>query len=169
MKTNFIIIPEKARCSHFLSVCYLANSILHNKKALGVPCPRGCVMSNQFPYIFNAIANNEIDTMSGKLKYFKLGQDTPDRCVDKWTFKLTVINVGQMFILFAAFMAATVYASNMPTTVRSTRKLDIWWCVKSNLIKTHFDSNWKMFFEKFLRSFVSFFGKAFFPGAFETS
>jgi hypothetical protein len=57
----------------------LANAIYHNKKSLGVPCPRGCVMSNKFPYIFKAAAAaNEIDSLRGKLKYFKLGQDAPD-------------------------------------------------------------------------------------------
>ncbi|CRL04728.1 CLUMA_CG017788, isoform A [Clunio marinus] len=67
---------KRSRCSHFLAVCYLANAIFHNKKNLGVPCPRGCVMNNRFPFIFSH--TNEIDLLSGKLRYFKLGQDTPD-------------------------------------------------------------------------------------------
>jgi hypothetical protein len=34
---------------------------------------------------------NEIDSLPGKLKYFKMGQDTPDKWVDKW-FGDIVIN-----------------------------------------------------------------------------
>jgi hypothetical protein len=67
---------RRGRCSHFLSVCYLANAIFHHKKSLGVPCPRGCVTNNQFPFVFKP---NEIDSLPGKLKYFKMGQDTPDK------------------------------------------------------------------------------------------
>ncbi|CAG9802401.1 unnamed protein product [Chironomus riparius] len=62
---------KRARCSHFLAVCYLANAILHNKKSLSVPCPRGCVMNNRFPYV-----NYTPNDIEMRLKYFRLGQDT---------------------------------------------------------------------------------------------
>ena len=67
----------RARCSHFLSVCYLANSIYHHKKALGVPCPNGCTMNNRLP--FHSPRENQIDVFQNKLKYFQIGQDTPDK------------------------------------------------------------------------------------------
>ncbi|CAO1383441.1 unnamed protein product [Diamesa hyperborea] len=67
---------RRARCSHFLSVCYLANSIYHHKKALGVPCPNGCTMNNRLP--FHSPKDNDIDVFHNKLKYFQIGQDTPD-------------------------------------------------------------------------------------------
>jgi hypothetical protein len=52
---------------------------MYNKKSLGIPCPKGCVQSNRFPYIFNAANEIDyIDPLQMKLKYFKLGQDPPD-------------------------------------------------------------------------------------------
>lgn len=68
-----LLFTERSRCSHFLSVCYLANAIMHSKKSLAVPCPRGCVMNNKFPFIYSH--TTELDLLPGKLKYFKLGQD----------------------------------------------------------------------------------------------
>ena len=75
-KTFHHLFSERSRCSHFLSVCYLANAIHHNKKSLGVPCPRGCVMNNKFPFIYNKL--RDIDALPEKLNYFKLGHDPPD-------------------------------------------------------------------------------------------
>ncbi|XP_067625906.1 phospholipase A1 isoform X3 [Eurosta solidaginis] len=34
---------RRSRCSHFLSICYLASAMFKHKKFLGVSCPNGCV------------------------------------------------------------------------------------------------------------------------------
>ena len=38
-----IFLKGRARCSHFLAICYLANAVFKHKKYLGVPCPMGCL------------------------------------------------------------------------------------------------------------------------------
>lgn len=62
---------RKNRCSHFLSVCYLANAILKHKEFLGVPCPQGCVdyKKHRFPYISNSVL----------MRSMHIGQDTPHK------------------------------------------------------------------------------------------
>lgn len=70
---------RRARCSHFLSVCFLANSMLKHKKWIGVPCPNGCVMNNRFPYFLSKY--DSIDENGNSLmptRDYKIGQDTPD-------------------------------------------------------------------------------------------
>lgn len=39
----FYYIPGRSRCSHFLSICYLASAVFKHRRYLGVPCPTGCV------------------------------------------------------------------------------------------------------------------------------
>ncbi|GAB0095881.1 pancreatic lipase-related protein 2 [Sergentomyia squamirostris] len=63
------------RCSHFLSVCYLANILFHHKKVIGVPCPHGCVYvkKGRLPLYSTSLYN-----IRNILQYMHIGQDTPD-------------------------------------------------------------------------------------------
>ncbi|XP_055710718.1 phospholipase A1 VesT1.02-like [Phlebotomus papatasi] len=66
---------RRSRCSHFLSVCYLANLIFHHKKVIGVPCPHGCVYlkRNHLP-----LYTNNPHKIRNLVQYMHIGQDTPD-------------------------------------------------------------------------------------------
>lgn len=53
--------------------------MLKHKKWIGVPCPKGCVMNNRFPYFiskYDSIDENGNSLMS--TRDYKIGQDTPD-------------------------------------------------------------------------------------------
>lgn len=70
---------RRARCSHFLSVCFLANSMFKHKKWVGVPCPKGCVSNNRFPFFlskFYGVDANGVHQIPSR--EYKIGQDTPD-------------------------------------------------------------------------------------------
>lgn len=63
-------------CSHFLGVCYLANTLFRHKKVLGVPCPHGCVALER-GHLPAYTTNRKL--ISSLLKYTQIGQDTPER------------------------------------------------------------------------------------------
>ncbi|XP_055638676.1 pancreatic lipase-related protein 2 isoform X2 [Toxorhynchites rutilus septentrionalis] len=65
---------EQARCSHFLSVCFLGNAILSRKRMMAFRCPSGCVKSNRPPYLPVRYSGR----IRGRMKYFHIGQDTPE-------------------------------------------------------------------------------------------
>uniref|UniRef100_A0A1I8MSU9 Lipase domain-containing protein n=1 Tax=Musca domestica TaxID=7370 RepID=A0A1I8MSU9_MUSDO len=76
---------RRSRCSHFLSICYLASAVFKHRRYLGVPCPTGCVdvtgpkrrpVSSANP--FNAIS---------QIGEYYMGNDAPDNakgcvCID---------------------------------------------------------------------------------------
>ncbi|KAG4068122.1 hypothetical protein HA402_001547 [Bradysia odoriphaga] len=65
-------IIRRSRCSHFLSVCYLANAIFKHKIFPAVPCPRGCTKSNRLPV-------TQITPYGSKLvQMMHIGQDVPE-------------------------------------------------------------------------------------------
>ncbi|CAD7079412.1 unnamed protein product [Hermetia illucens] len=71
---------KRSRCSHFLSVCYLANAIFKHKKFLGIPCPGGCVGldgPNKLPVqvMHRKYSPNKY---KGFLKEYKMGNDASD-------------------------------------------------------------------------------------------
>uniref|UniRef100_A0A182TKD0 Lipase domain-containing protein n=1 Tax=Anopheles melas TaxID=34690 RepID=A0A182TKD0_9DIPT len=59
---------KQARCSHFLSVCYLANAILASRPMRAFRCPSGCVPDNRIPFV----KSNRV-----RMKWLTVGQDTP--------------------------------------------------------------------------------------------
>ncbi|KFB35770.1 lipase [Anopheles sinensis] len=59
---------KQARCSHFLSVCYLANAILARRPMRAFRCPSGCVPDNRIPFV----KSNRV-----RMKWLAVGQDTP--------------------------------------------------------------------------------------------
>lgn len=62
----------RSRCSHFLSVCYLANAIFKHKLFPAVPCQRGCIKSNRLPV-------TQITPYGSKLvQMMHIGQDVPE-------------------------------------------------------------------------------------------
>lgn len=65
----------KARCSHFLSVCYLANVVYHHKRVVGVPCPEGCLSlkKNRLP-----IYSRDIWAFPRYLRSMPFGNDAPE-------------------------------------------------------------------------------------------
>ncbi|XP_053696306.1 phospholipase A1 member A-like [Sabethes cyaneus] len=65
---------RQARCSHFLSVCYLANAIFTNMPTMAFRCPNGCVRNNRIPFVPVRY------TKKGRIKirFLHIGQDTPD-------------------------------------------------------------------------------------------
>uniref|UniRef100_A0A336LN77 CSON008436 protein n=1 Tax=Culicoides sonorensis TaxID=179676 RepID=A0A336LN77_CULSO len=70
---------RRARCSHFLSVCFLANSMFKHKKWVGVPCPRGCVSNNRFPFFLSNLHGTDANGVHQiPMREYKIGQDTPD-------------------------------------------------------------------------------------------
>lgn len=69
-------VADRNRCSHFLSVCYLANAIFKHKLFPYVPCRSGCVPNNSPIYRYGAI-----QLQSTLVKYMHIGQDVPDEWV----------------------------------------------------------------------------------------
>ncbi|EAT41377.1 AAEL006970-PA [Aedes aegypti] len=65
---------KRARCSHFLSVCYLANAVLSGTSTVAFPCPTGCVRNNRIPFAPLRYSSR----IRGRMKYYHIGQDTPD-------------------------------------------------------------------------------------------
>lgn len=68
---------ERARCSHFLSVCYLANAVLSGEPTIAFQCPTGCVRNNRIPFAPLRYSNR----IRGRMKHYHIGQDTPDEWV----------------------------------------------------------------------------------------
>ncbi|KXJ72857.1 hypothetical protein RP20_CCG017101 [Aedes albopictus] len=65
---------ERARCSHFLSVCYLANAVLSGEPTVAFPCPTGCVRNNRIPFAPLRYSSR----IRGRMKYYHIGEDTPE-------------------------------------------------------------------------------------------
>lgn len=68
---------RRARCSHFLSVCYLANALFKHKQFLAVPCPYGCLKIKS-PNRLPLYADPETNLITPELKYMHIGQDTSE-------------------------------------------------------------------------------------------
>ncbi|KAL9927203.1 phospholipase A1 isoform 2-T2 [Glossina fuscipes fuscipes] len=67
---------RRSRCSHFLSICYLASAVFKHKKYLGVPCPEGCVDISG-PQRLPLSRRNPL-ALIAQLKEFYIGNDAPD-------------------------------------------------------------------------------------------
>ncbi|XP_062705954.1 phospholipase A1 [Aedes albopictus] len=65
---------KRARCSHFLSVCYLANAVLSGEPTVAFPCPTGCVRNNRIPFAPLRYSSR----IRGRMKYYHIGEDTPE-------------------------------------------------------------------------------------------
>ena len=72
---------RKARCSHFLSVCYLANAIFKRKQSMAIRCPQGCVKRNRWPFIFPLFQSsiNGISMRTSEMTSFVIGEDLPEK------------------------------------------------------------------------------------------
>lgn len=69
---------RKARCSHFLSVCYLANAIFKHKLFPFTPCPKGCVKSPVLPFLKGLHGYGGDDYGAGSMmSMMHIGQDVP--------------------------------------------------------------------------------------------
>lgn len=71
------IILGRARCSHFLSICYLASATFKHKKYLGVPCPDGCVDITG-PKRLPITKKNPFELVA-QIKEYYMGNDAPDK------------------------------------------------------------------------------------------
>lgn len=67
-----IISTDRNRCSHFLSVCYLANAIFKHKLFPYVPCRSGCVSNNLPIFGYKKLRSSSL------IKYMHIGQDVPE-------------------------------------------------------------------------------------------
>ncbi|XP_065095347.1 phospholipase A1-like [Ochlerotatus camptorhynchus] len=65
---------KRARCSHFLSVCYLANAVFSGSRTMAFDCPTACVRNNRIPFAPLRYSSR----IRGRMKYYHIGQDTPD-------------------------------------------------------------------------------------------
>lgn len=70
-------LTDRNRCSHFLSVCYLANAIFKHKLFPYKACPRGCVQSNA-PLFGLAKYTFKPYQYSSLIKLMHIGQDVPE-------------------------------------------------------------------------------------------
>lgn len=78
--TSFIwVYPTgRYRCSHFLSICYLATATMKHTKFMGVPCPNGCVnLSGPKRLPVNGKVN-PFEFISLLREYY-IGNDAPDK------------------------------------------------------------------------------------------
>ncbi|XP_055596651.1 phospholipase A1 member A-like [Uranotaenia lowii] len=66
---------RKARCSHFLSVCFLANAIYNRRPMASFRCANGCIRNNRLPFLPSDIISLRNPLRIGMSL---LGQDTPD-------------------------------------------------------------------------------------------
>ncbi|KAH8328612.1 hypothetical protein KR067_011552 [Drosophila pandora] len=68
---------RRSRCSHFLSICYLATATFKNKKFMGVPCPNGCVNLTG-PKRLPVSGNINPFEFASLLREYHIGNDAPD-------------------------------------------------------------------------------------------
>lgn len=66
---------DRNRCSHFLSVCYLANAIFKHKLFPFQPCPKGCVAKNP-PLLGKSSYKSRYYSSLTRLMH--IGQDVPE-------------------------------------------------------------------------------------------
>lgn len=72
---------DRNRCSHFLSVCYLANAIFKHKLFPFRPCPEGCVSNNLpiLPIFGRSTYSYRPNYSSSSLaRLMHIGQDVPE-------------------------------------------------------------------------------------------
>ncbi|XP_037958910.1 lipase member H-A [Teleopsis dalmanni] len=67
---------RRYRCSHFLSICYLANATFKHKKFLGIPCPNGCIDITG-PKRLPVSGSNPFELVK-QIREFHIGHDAPD-------------------------------------------------------------------------------------------
>ncbi|XP_012156886.1 pancreatic lipase-related protein 2 isoform X2 [Ceratitis capitata] len=67
---------RRSRCSHFLSICYLASAMFKHKKFLGVSCPNGCVELSG-PKRLPVSTKNPFGAVS-QIRDYHIGNDAPD-------------------------------------------------------------------------------------------
>lgn len=68
---------DRNRCSHFLSVCYLANAIFKHKLFPYKPCNQGCIESNT-PLFGLKKYSFRPQQYSSFIKLMHIGQDVPE-------------------------------------------------------------------------------------------
>ncbi|KAH8285738.1 hypothetical protein KR018_001808 [Drosophila ironensis] len=68
---------RRARCSHFLSICYLATATFKHKKFIGVPCPNGCVELTG-PHRLPVSGKINPFEFASLLREYHIGNDAPD-------------------------------------------------------------------------------------------
>jgi len=66
---------NRNRCSHFLSVCYLANAIFKHKLFPFVPCRSGCISNNAPIFGYKALFRRPSSSL---VSYMHIGQDVPE-------------------------------------------------------------------------------------------
>lgn len=71
------LLIDRNRCSHFLSVCYLANAIFKHKLFPYKSCPRGCIRSNAPLFGLTKYSFKPIE-YSSLVKLMHIGQDVPE-------------------------------------------------------------------------------------------
>ncbi|XP_055857762.1 lipase member H-A [Episyrphus balteatus] len=67
---------RRSRCSHFMSICFLANAMFKHKKFIGIPCPNGCVKVSgpgRLP-----VTTRDPFKIESLLQEYKMGNDAPD-------------------------------------------------------------------------------------------
>lgn len=95
-----IILTGRARCSHFMSICYLATATMKHAKFMGVPCPNGCVNISgpkRLP------VNGKINPFEfvSLLRDYKIGNDAPDEWVHSTYHNLFKFNRHFQYIFSA--------------------------------------------------------------------
>ncbi|XP_052864484.1 uncharacterized protein LOC128271087 [Anopheles cruzii] len=110
---------KQARCSHFLSVCYLANAILAARPMRAVRCPSGCVPDNRIPFV----KSNRV-----RLKWVRVGQDTPGKMVLllKVVLSSMLISGGVMIYAQAQHLLAQALFLGDPDSYNNTREDCVW-------------------------------------------
>ncbi|XP_002021657.2 lipase member H-A [Drosophila persimilis] len=68
---------RRYRCSHFLSICYLASATYKHKKFVGVPCPNGCQNISGPKRLPVSGKMNPFEFVS-LLREYHIGNDAPD-------------------------------------------------------------------------------------------
>lgn len=71
-----ILLVDRNRCSHFLSVCYLANAIFKHKLFPYRPCPHGCIANNA--PLFGKSRYSYKNSYSSLVRLMHIGQDVPE-------------------------------------------------------------------------------------------
>ncbi|XP_013100403.1 lipase member H-A [Stomoxys calcitrans] len=67
---------RRSRCSHFLSICYLASAMFKHRRYLGVPCPNGCVNISG-PQRLPVSSKNPFEAVA-QLREYYIGNDASD-------------------------------------------------------------------------------------------
>ncbi|XP_018797872.1 PREDICTED: lipase member H-A isoform X2 [Bactrocera latifrons] len=65
---------RRSRCSHFLSICFLASAMFKHKKFVGISCPNGCKEGSQH----NPVSAKNPFGIVTKTEEYNIGNDAPD-------------------------------------------------------------------------------------------